>query len=139
MTKRGFKLLIIVKWVLYILIAVVSLLAERFLPPELRSYIEGIRNSPATTEGWILFAVNIAFLLFVIVLSVGLFRFKKWAKNLLLPSYIIGILLTPFYGPNIQTSWSGSISYVSSLVDGMILALVYYSPVREMFETNDAV
>jgi hypothetical protein len=138
MTKRGFKLLIIVKWVLFILIVVALLLTERFLPPELRSYNEGIRNSPATTEGWILLAVGTAFLLFGIVLSVGLFQFKKWAKQLLLLSYIIGILLILFSGPSIQTIWTEILSYMASLVDGMILALVYYSPVGEMFETKNA-
>ena len=139
MTKRSFRFFIIAKWLLSIFVVVLSITTESLLPPELRGYIEGVRNGPTTTQGWILFIIAVTFILFGIALSIGLFQFRKWAKNLLWPSFGVGIILLPFFGPSVQTEWTGTLSYISSLVDGMVLALVYYSPVSKMFDTTNAV
>lgn len=139
MTRRNFRFLILAQWLLSISALVASIATEKLLSPELRAYIEGVRNGSPTTPDWMLFVVTMLFVLFCIVVSVGLFQFRKWAKKLLWPNLAVGIALYPFLGPNVQTEWTAMLSYISSLADGMILALVYYSPVGEMFEITHAV
>lgn len=71
-----------------------------------------------------------------IIISAGLYRFRAWAKNLLLPINIAGILMTPLYGAFIMSGWVNALSYLYALVNGGIVFLVYFSPVGQMFTTE---
>lgn len=79
-----------------------------------------------------------AFAVFVcaVIVSVGLYRFRPWAKNLLLPIHIVALILVPFYGPNVMTGWAYTMTYLYSVLTGGLLFLVYLSPVSYMFESN---
>jgi hypothetical protein len=52
--------------------------------------------------------------------------------------YIAAVLvITVLAGPYISTGWTAFVSYTSSLSEGLILALIYFSPVRKMFGTQE--
>ncbi len=57
----------------------------------------------------------------------------------MLPAYIVGGLILLSNEPTVETGLASAILYVSSVIDGVILALVYYSPIRGVFEANGAV
>ena len=134
MSQRAFRLLIILKWLLVPLILVSSLWMERFLPLELSDYIQARRNAEPTNRDWVTFVSAIIFLFFSVIISVGLFRFRKWARKLLLPSYIAALLILSFNEPVVEIGLASALIYVSSVIDGVILTLVYYSPLKEVFE-----
>jgi hypothetical protein len=136
MTRQNFRKLVVLNWLLLIIAVIVSFATESFLPAELRDYLDARGNAPLTEGEIVLASVGGLFLIFVIVLSVGLFRFRRWAKRLLPLSYIIGLLLLPAAGANVETGWASLMFYLCSLVDGVILAVVYFSPLKEEFETN---
>ena len=107
------------------------------LPPELRNYVDSRNNAELAPKDWIGFAVGISFLVSYLVTSVGLYKFKAWAKKVFLPvniaAVLIALFLTPLYGPHITTGWELILNYLNGLVNGGILFLVYLSPVGHMF------
>ena len=136
MTRKNFRILLVLSWLLVIAGVIVSFATENSLPPELQSYLERVENAPLANGEIVLAVVDVTFVVFAVVLTVGLFRFRRWAKTLLPMSFILGLVLIPINGPSVESGWASSLFYLGSLVDGIILALVYFSPLREFFETN---
>ncbi len=107
-----------------------------YLPQQLQSYLEELKNTELTTNDWFLFAVGFFLLIGYIIIYVGLYRFKNWAKKLLLPIHVFALTMIPFSGISIETGWVSAINYFYCLVNGGILFLVYLPPISQMFETN---
>lgn len=103
---------------------------------ELRNYLEGMANAEPTVGDWIVIAVGFVVLVAAIVISVGLYRFRLWAKRFLLPIHIVALIVMPFYGASVMTGWAYALCYLYSLLTGGLLFLVYLSPVSQMFEAN---
>jgi hypothetical protein len=136
MTRQNFRKMLVLDWLLLIAAVIVSFTTESLLPAELRSYLEARRNAPMTGGDIVFAAVGLGLLIFAVVLSVGLFRFRRWAKQLLPPSYVIGLTLLPALGAHVETGWATLMFYLCSLADGVILAVVYFSPLKEEFEMD---
>ena len=136
MTRKNFRILLVLSWLLVIAGVVVSFATKNSLPSELQSYLERVENAPLTNGEIVLAVVDITFVVFAIVLTVGLYRFRRWAKTLLPVSYVLGLVLIPVNGPYVESGWVSILFYSGSLMDGIILALVYFSPLKEFFETN---
>jgi hypothetical protein len=136
MTRKNFRILLVLSWLLLIAGIVASFLTENSLPPELQSYLERVENAPLANGEIVLAVVDVAFFVLAVVLTVGLFRFRRWAKSLLPMSYVLGLALIPGNGPYVESGWASFLFFLGSSVDGIILALVYFSPLREFFEMN---
>lgn len=137
MTRRGFRNLIILWWVAGISCVLVSLATNNYLPIELRNYLEALANAEPTLRDWIVIAIGFIVLIAAIVVTVGLYRFRPWAKSLLLPIHVIALMLMPFYGPSVMTGWASALSFLYSVLTGGLLFLVYLSPVGQMFVAQD--
>jgi hypothetical protein len=133
MTRHGFRRLIILQWMLGLASCVVTFATVPYLPPELRSYWESQARAELTNGDWVLFGVSMLLLVGSIIVYLGLYRFKPWAKSLLLPINVVALLLSPLYGPAVMTGWASALSYASTLVGGGVIFLVYLSPIRQMF------
>jgi len=95
MTRKGFRKLILLWWLTGISCIVVTLATHRYLPTELRAYQEAVYAEPTAGE-WIVIAMGFIVLFGSIIVSVGLYRFKQWARKLFLPIHIVAFILTPF-------------------------------------------
>jgi hypothetical protein len=75
-------------------------------------------------------------LLRVLVVSsvIGLFFFRRWARPLYLVTTILATLLLPVSGPYVASGWSQMIDELGLIVSGVILALIYWSPLKELFK-----
>jgi hypothetical protein len=139
MSKQKFRFFLILNWLLIVAYSVVSMTTESLLPPEIISYLDAQADSFNTTD-IVLIIVGVVYLMYYyIVLYVGIFLFKKWAKTLLLPSYVISSLLVLLFfnnEPMIETGWASFLGDIISLVEGIILVLVYLSPISRVFEIN---
>jgi hypothetical protein len=49
-------------------------------------------------------------------------------------STVLGLLLTPFFGPVVDAGWGTAFDYAAMIVSGVILALVYFSPLKSLYE-----
>jgi ABC-type arginine/histidine transport system permease subunit len=136
MTRQGFRRLIILQWLLGLSAVVASWLT---LPPDLKGYLEAKPNAEPTIETWIIFAAGVLILIASIIIYVGLYRFRPWAKTLLWPIHLAALLMMPFYGPSILSGWANALSYLYALVNGGILFLVYLSPLGQMFRNDSDV
>lgn len=136
MTRKGFRKLILLWWLSDILGLVMYLATKKYLPMELTNYLERMTNAEPTTGDWIVIAVGLVVLVATIVVSVGLYRFRPWAKRLFLPIQIVALIVMPFYGPFVMTGWAYALGCLYSVLTGGLLFLVYLSPVSKMFEAK---
>ncbi|MBW4490758.1 MAG: hypothetical protein KME12_23540 [Trichocoleus desertorum ATA4-8-CV12] len=136
MTRKNFRRLLVLSWLLVIPVVIVSFATETSLPPELQNYLERVESAPLANGEIVLATVNTTFIVFALVLAAGLFRFRRWAKTLLPMYYVLGLLLLPFNGPYVESGWATVLIHSGVTLDGVILALVFFSPLKESFETD---
>lgn len=138
MSKRTFQCLIISKWLLLILTMILYVTTKKLLPPELRAYFETQQNLPLTNTETIFLWIILGWLVFAFVNSIWLFMFKNWARRTFVLLLIINVLITPIpIGTGyVMTGWTMLTYYLSAVVDGVLIALMYFSPISEMFETQ---
>src|SRR5580765_813156 len=100
MPSKGFLRLLIVSVIaLGITGDVVSLRTESSLPDPLRTFLILNSQSGVKLADW----VGIFLVISLVVSSVGLFVFWRPARLLYLLTTIMGLLLTPFLGPEVDT------------------------------------
>lgn len=71
-----------------------------------------------------------------ILAAVGLFLFRRWGRTVFLICLLTELAVTVLTGPHVNTGWTMLVGYIYSIIEGVILALIYFSPIREMFETE---
>lgn len=72
-------------------------------------------------------------LAFGAVVTYGLYNFAKWSRDLLIIGYIVGYFLAPIYGTAIQSPVSGVLGDLTTLLDGIIIGMAYFSPLAGRF------
>lgn len=65
-----------------------------------------------------------------------LFKYKKLGRSFYLWSCIIGFTLVLFMGPSIADPVSGFVDSISAALSGALLILMYFTPLKEKFETS---
>jgi hypothetical protein len=133
MSKSTFRLLILGGWVLIVAAVASHFIELRGLPAELRGWLEAYKADPQNRVSTLRLVLDVLYLISCLVISAGLFRFRWWAKSLLIPSIIVGLLLSGTARINVDVQWVVSLKYLSSMLSGVILALVYWSPLRDTF------
>ena len=108
-------------------------IALRGLPAELRGWLEAYKAEPQNKVSTLNLVLDVLYLASCLVISVGLYRFRWWAKSLLIPSIAAGLLLSGTARIDVDVQWVASLKYLSSMLSGVILALVYWSPLSDMF------
>jgi len=132
-SKRFLRVLIVANLILIAVGAVVGIVGKAWLPDPLRVF-EQSRAADITATDWILFGVSIPMLIALVVASIGLLLFSRPARPLYLAIIIVDILLTPCWGPYVTTGWARALEAVSYIINGVVLALIYFSPLRDLFE-----
>lgn len=135
MNKQLFRFLIISKWLFIILTMILHVVTKSLLPHELKAYFDNQQNLPLTITETILLWVVTAWLALSFLDSIGLFIFKNWARKMFVFLFTINILITPI-GATVMTGWTMLACYLSAVIDGMLIALMYFSPINEQFETE---
>ena len=133
MNRSRLRWLLIWWWFLCLTCIVVSANTVKYLPPELISYHERIANAELTQfeiAGLILLS-GLTHALFIG--SIGLFFCRSWARDTFLISHILGIFLSPFFGPSVMSEWTATLSYLGTLLSGVILYAIYSPPLGEEF------
>lgn len=133
-SKMLLRTLIVVEIVLGIIGGVVSFLTESVLPESLRAYMDAASETNVTGWEMIMFAAGIPLLIAALISSIGLFLFWRPARVLYLIAMIAGVLLTPVFGPFVDAGWGRAFEEAAGVVSGVILALVYFSPLKHLYE-----
>lgn len=140
MSRQQFRLLVVFDQLLGIALIFVEELTEGLLPPDVRSAL-GVQASVLDAdEPSGLFLSELPFLLdttftFVhVVAAVGLCLGRRWGRTLFVVCFVGVWLLTPFYAFFLMTQWTAMLAYLYGATEGMILALVFFSHLRRMFQ-----
>jgi hypothetical protein len=67
---------------------------------------------------------------------IGLFMFKNWAPIMAFTATLINLIGAPVLGIDISSGWEVLWSDLSFTLWGMILGLIYFSPVKEHFNSS---
>ena len=131
-SKSFLRTLIVVEIGLEILGIVVFLLTKSWLPESLRAFLEAEEQTARA-----LVIMKVVFPLFILwlVSSIGLFFFWRPSRVLYLMSIVLGVLVSPFLGPYVDAGWGRAFQDAAITVSGVILALVYFSPLKSLYET----
>ena len=125
---RVFKSLVIGQWVVIILVVLISSSLESDLPAPLRAYLEEDLQRDLTVWG----VLSIPLLLCHIVASAGLYLFKWWARNLYSATVLLFILLPS--GPQVLSSIESALNDLVSIIEGMLLVLMWATPLANSFK-----
>jgi hypothetical protein len=134
MTKTTFRRLIILWWSVGLVCIVVTLSTQKYLPSELSSYLAAKANADPTPIELTGIIIGVALLVALIIGSIGLYLFKAWSRDLFLLTNVLGLFLTPFFGPSVMSEWASGICYVSSLLTGGLLFSLYLAPMKGVFQ-----
>jgi hypothetical protein len=133
MSRRVFRLLLIANWVLIIAAVFAHFISQRALPAELRGWLQAYQRDPQyqVSSGKVL--LDLFYIAIQLAVTIGLFTFKRWAKSLLIPVTVLGYLVVGASRVNVDLQWVVSLKSIVSEVYGMIIALVYFSPINREF------
>lgn len=143
MSRQHFQLLVVCYQLGAISLYIVTPLTDHLLPPELKAYLgveegvlaDGPDFSLVFQDRIWFFTVCNSVLLFIA--SLGLFLFKEWGRQLFVLSTVFLLLLTPVGGPFVTTGWTALVATLVGISEGMILALIYFTPLSQEFERAD--
>jgi hypothetical protein len=142
MSRQQFRLLVVAHQLLIFGGLVVYEMTARALPPDLAQYVD-VGRSVVEDEGggwlrsfddWLYYALTAASL----VGSLGMCLFKKWGRTLFLLCTLVWLFTSPVSEFYVQTGWSSMVGYAATLLEGMIIALAYFSHVRRLFARAEA-
>jgi hypothetical protein len=130
MTVRTFRRLLILSVVLPIVGALVSVATEHRLPSQLREYVAA---QSATLPSTVTLVGCLILLGAWIAAVVGLYRLKPFGRRLFLLTLVVGLTLTPALGPYVDSGWGQLFYQATFVLDGLLVALMYWSPLAEQF------
>jgi hypothetical protein len=137
LSKSTFRMLLVAEVFLQISGVVVSALTTWLLPEELRTFLRTAPTSNFSTSDWIVLGQGVIFLTVFFASRIGLFVFWRRARTLYLVSVILLLGLTPFFGPYIDAGWGHALDGAALISSGLILAVIYFSPLSLDFEVAD--
>jgi hypothetical protein len=68
-----------------------------------------------------------------LVAAAGLLLFRKLARSLFLILAVVTTALSPLYGLSVETAGGTALVSIANMADGVVLALAYFSPVKDEF------
>ena len=133
MNEARFKWFIIVWWLSAILGIIATFIEDRFLPAELISFRTAQANSEPTVFDWIGITLAVPLFIALIIGSIGLYRLKAWGKMTFVVVNVLGLTLSPFFGPSVMSELTSGVWYFHSLLTGGLLFSLFLPPMNEVF------
>lgn len=114
-------------------------LTLKTLPLELQGYLETQGKVYLGNPIKIIFSVVNAVIGLVAV--VGLYRFKEWSRHLYIACYLVNLVSVLNQPAVVMNVWVSLFGTLLNIHGGMVLALIYFSPVKDFYRptmpTND--
>lgn len=138
MSQRSFRILVIAYGAFALAFLLLQPLMDDTLPEDARAFL-GIGRSVLDAEhepfirtdaqSLVYYAQNLA----STVGAIGLLLWKNWARTLFLVCVVASIVLTPLSDLYVDSGWVTLFGYICTLLEGALLALIYFSPLEERF------
>jgi hypothetical protein len=109
------------------------------LPVQLQNYINDSDALPISTMQIVFMLLLIPVVILFILSWVALWRLRRWARLLYTIAWVVSLPFVVPLGPYIMTGLGYTLETTSTLFGGLILGLIYFSDLREMFESKAAI
>jgi hypothetical protein len=131
--KLHFRLLVLLSVVLYVGWFFIGYFESWFYSPELSDLMTW--SGYGAVFSWnVLTYIAYALLLAYGIVCVGLIYFKSWARECFLLLTILAMLLTFVFGVNVFTEASSFYLQIMNMIDGFIIAMIYFSELKVEFK-----
>ena len=135
MSRHAFKLLVVGNQILLLAYTLLDEMTKNAFSEDESVFVTESSNWPPLSDvpywlGWILLVTGL-------IAAVGLCLEKRWGRTLF-AAMIVGVVIsTPMTEFYVSWGWASLFAYLSSVTDGMIIALAYFSPVKRIFEPSE--
>jgi hypothetical protein len=133
-TKGQFRWLVTASLVAAILGFVASLAGESSLPAPLQDYLAAQSKADLTVHDLVILAVGIPLVIAGVVSVIGLYCFWRIAPTLTVIVWTLALILGIILGPTVEPASATSLNHLSTLLSGVILAVIYFTPAKLWFE-----
>jgi phosphoglycerol transferase MdoB-like AlkP superfamily enzyme len=133
-SKRLLRILVVAELLMIVLGVAVALLTEPSLPEPLRDWVQAEAEVEPTAGFLVLTGFGFLMVVALVVSNIGLFFFWRFARPLYLVTTLAPVLLLPAFGPDVSSGWAAMFDDLGMILSGIIIALIYWSPLRDLFE-----
>lgn len=138
MSPIAFRILIVSSVLFAVIAGLVDALCPSFIPESVVTALEKeAETSIFEIYPFISLAILMPWLIAVFASTIGLLLFKPWARPIALYSTLFGFVFYSLFGSELSSSVASALTDASAMAWGAILALAYYSPLRENFVAKD--
>lgn len=103
------------------------------LPTILQEYLTQIENEEISDNTAIMLLIIGVML---IASTIGLWKFKNWARIIYIVITIVSLPLYPAMGPIIMNPWEAMFDNIALILEGVLIAMMFFSPIHEEFKTK---
>ena len=129
--KSALRFAIVADVLLGIAGIVLSSMLEGHLPLPLREWLNASEEVDLTAGDVAFGLIALLMLALMIVALVGLFFIQRWARWLYLGGLLALYILAMFLGPTVEHAVADVVADISTLVEGVILGIVFFTGVFE--------
>ena len=130
--EKVFKNLVILDFLFFIFVTVEMLFFQSEEVATISDQLSfGIFNTDASAMIGGVFAIIL--LIIYLISFLLLYSFKYFGKYLFTLAFIVGILFSLVAGPAISTSLGYTLDWLEGAIEGAILILLYFSPIKDKF------
>jgi hypothetical protein len=129
MTVRAFRRLLILSILMPLIGVFVSIATQDRLPEPLQDY--AVSEQAATPSG--VMVGGLIILAAWVAALVGVYRLRAFGRRLFVLALVASLAMTPMSGPSVDSGWSQLFYQASFVLDGLLLGLMYWSPLAEHF------
>ena len=133
MTKKQFRILVVVDVLLSLLLFCGGPFLDDQLPQILKDFLENQNKTMSAGLSLIMFIVVII----TFIANIELVFFGRVARIVFTVGTVVLTIGTLCYGPVVQSAISNTLQQIVSILDGAIIALMYFSDVKYFFEKKD--
>jgi hypothetical protein len=134
MTKRRFRIAVVVPTVLGLLAVVAAFAGESSLPVLLQEHLDQEIDRDFTTTEWIALGLALPILAGALASFIGMLTFQRYSRPLSIGVSLVAVVTLPLFGPTVEPGIATALNLLSSMLYGAVIAISYYPPVSNWFE-----
>jgi len=100
------------------------------LPTILQEYLTQVENEEMSDN------TAVTTLILLIASTIGLWKFKNWARIIYIVITIVLLPLYPAMGPIVMNPWEAMFGDIALILEGVLIAMMFFSPIHKEFKTK---
>lgn len=136
MSKRNFRLLLLLTLFISILASAYDYIWPDILVEKTMAYVLEIEPEMSIEQLIIVAVLTVIAIIMALASFVGLMLFKSWSRYVYSIGFSVVFLLYPIIGISVYSGISQIFYDLSMVLSGIIIGLIYTSPLSEHFEKS---